>query len=260
LYETVQAKLTEQWSHRTQTKEKSRALLAGLIFDDAGIRMIPTYATKNRVRYRYISQPIRRTISEEPVGSVARVPAGEIEALVVKTARDQLAANNGRPPDISDHDAVANWIERVEVQNKRLAIKLKADDPSSRSEVIFVPWTKPPMRRFREVIQPAKSQIRPRPIRAERRAGLIRSIARGRMWLDEIVSGRSTVEDIAARQKCTVRQINMTVSMAFLAPPLVKAAIEGRLPRGIGIAELRNAPAEWSKQYEHVGLSPATMC
>jgi len=49
------------------------------------------------------------------------------------------------------------------------------------------------------------------------------------------------------------------VSMAFLAPPLVKAAIEGRLPRGIGIAELRDAPAEWSKQYEHVGLSPTAM-
>jgi hypothetical protein len=36
--------------------------------------------------------------------------------------------------------------------------------------------------------------------------------------------------------------------------PLVKAAIEGRLPRGIGIAELRDAPPEWSKQYTKLGL------
>ncbi|RYE40281.1 MAG: recombinase family protein, partial [Hyphomicrobiales bacterium] len=62
LFEAVQAKLTEQWSHRTHTKQKSKALLAGLIFDDAGIKMIPTHATKNLVRYRYyISQPVRRT-------------------------------------------------------------------------------------------------------------------------------------------------------------------------------------------------------
>jgi hypothetical protein len=31
----------------------------------------------------------------------------------------------------------------------------------------------------------------------------------------------------------------MTISLAFLAPNLVKAAIEGRLPRGIGQFERR---------------------
>jgi hypothetical protein len=46
----------------------------------------------------------------------------------------------------------------------------------------------------------------------------------------------------------------MTISMAFIAPALVKAAIEGRLPRGIGVASLREAPAEWSRQYERLGL------
>jgi len=46
----------------------------------------------------------------------------------------------------------------------------------------------------------------------------------------------------------------MTISLAFLAPDLVKAAIEGRLPRGIGVARLRDAPAEWSRQYRILGL------
>jgi hypothetical protein len=47
----------------------------------------------------------------------------------------------------------------------------------------------------------------------------------------------------------------MTISMAFIAPGLVKAAIEGRLPRGIGVATLRDAPAEWSLQFERLGLT-----
>src|SRR5258705_4346421 len=34
----------------------------------------------------------------------------------------------------------------------------------------------------------------------------------------------------------------MTISLAFLAPALVKAAIEGRLPRGIGVERLRDPP------------------
>ncbi len=46
----------------------------------------------------------------------------------------------------------------------------------------------------------------------------------------------------------------MTVSFAFLAPDLVKAAVEGRLPRGIGVERLRDQPAEWSRQFEALGL------
>ena len=38
------------------------------------------------------------------------------------------------------------------------------------------------------------------------------------------------------------------------APSLVKAAIEGKLPRGIGVTRLRDAPAEWSRQYAMLGL------
>jgi len=56
-------------------------------------------------------------------------------------------------------------------------------------------------------------------------------------------------------QKCSVRHVNMTISMAFIAPALVKAAVKGRLPRGIGIATLRDAPAEWSLQFERLGLA-----
>ena len=37
-------------------------------------------------------------------------------------------------------------------------------------------------------------------------------------------------------------------SLAFLAPDLVKAAIDGRLPHGMGVARLADLPAEWSRQ------------
>ena len=39
------------------------------------------------------------------------------------------------------------------------------------------------------------------------------------------------VAELCAREKCSFRQVNMTISLAFLlAPHLVKAAVEGRLP------------------------------
>jgi site-specific DNA recombinase len=66
----------------------------------------------------------------------------------------------------------------------------------------------------------------------------------------------TTVAELCAREQCSVRQVNMTISLAFLAPTLVKAAVEGRLPRGIGVERLRDPPTEWSRQFEALGLNP----
>ena len=82
------------------------------------------------------------------------------------------------------------------------------------------------------------------------------AIAKGRRWLDELVGGAVTsIDQIAAREGCSIRQVNMTISLAFLAPTLVSAAIEGRLPRGVGVANLRDAPLEWSRQLAMLGLA-----
>jgi hypothetical protein len=64
-------------------------------------------------------------------------------------------------------------------------------------------------------------------MKAERRSALIRAIGRGRLWLQEIVEGRETIESLAARQHCSTRHIKMTISLAFLAPTLVITAVEG---------------------------------
>jgi site-specific DNA recombinase len=85
----------------------------------------------------------------------------------------------------------------------------------------------------------------------------VKAIARGHRWLDEIVAGSvSNPEQLARRERCTARQINLTVSLAFLAPQLVKAAVEGRLPRCINIERLRDPHAEWTRQFEELGLDP----
>jgi hypothetical protein len=64
-----------------------------------------------------------------------------------------------------------------------------------------------------------------------------------------------TAAHIAAREKCSSRKVNMTMSLAFLAPTLVEAALDGRLPDGLGVARLSDMPAEWSRQYRTLGLA-----
>jgi site-specific DNA recombinase len=60
------------------------------------------------------------------------------------------------------------------------------------------------------------------------------------------------VEQIALREKCSVRHINMTISLAFLAPKLVRAAVEGRLDAETGppksTSETRDAPRDQKGQ------------
>ncbi len=47
----------------------------------------------------------------------------------------------------------------------------------------------------------------------------------------------------------------MTMSLAFLAPDLVKAAVGGTLPHGMGVSRLADLPAEWSRQHQMLGLA-----
>lgn len=129
----------------------------------------------------------------------------------------------------------------------------------SKAPTLTIAWKKTPSKKPRELIPPtsASSRADPRPIRAETRTKLIAAIAKGRQWLDELVAGTVTsAEEIAAQETCTVRQVNMTISLAFLGPDLVNAAIEGRLPRGVGVANLRDAPLLWSEQTAMLGLAP----
>ena len=271
LFDAVQARLDDQRRSYRAAYVKSESLLIGRIHDDRGNRMSPSHARKHGIRYRYyVSSPVRQG---QPglAPSVRRVPAMEVETLVARAVREHL--KEAAPTD--DRDLVTTHVVRVEVHPDRLVVELKpppqgllgdqgtatvhndeADLRDLDRPLICVPWQKRPSKRRREIIVPQSAAPRDvRPIRAETRAKLVASIARGRRWLEEILAGAVTgVEQIAAREKCSIRKIHMTISLAFLAPDLVKAAIEGRLPHGIGIARLCDAPAEWPGQYRKLAL------
>jgi site-specific DNA recombinase len=84
LWDEVQAKLATNAVERlTGERARSPSLLAGLLFDAEGHRMTPTHAIKNGTRYRYyISRPLTNE-SRAKARDGLRIPAGEIEQLVV---------------------------------------------------------------------------------------------------------------------------------------------------------------------------------
>jgi site-specific DNA recombinase len=96
-------------------------------------------------------------------------------------------------------------------------------------------------------------------MRANAQAILVDALGEANRWLDELLSDpRQTLESLAMREGKTNRSIRMTLSLAFLAPHIVKAAIEGRLPRGYGLKRLVDMPMAWSDQWRALGLEPPT--
>jgi site-specific DNA recombinase len=227
----------------------------GRLFDDRGNRMSPTHARKGNIKYRYYVSSALVDGRPEEAGSTTRVPAPEIEALVARSVREHLKLPSGQ----DDMTMITNHALRIEVHPTGIAIQICDDEKPDRDTspaVIRVPWQKQPSKRRREVLLPASADPEDtRPIRSETRATLIAAIARGRRWLDELIKDpEATPETIAHREGCSARKVNMTISLAFLSPALVKAALEGRLPRGVSVTRLCDMPAEWSRQHRTLGL------
>ena len=92
-------------------------------------------------------------------------------------------------------------------------------------------------------------------MREAERQNLLRAIAQGRAWLQEIISGNGvTLRAIAVRERKSERSIRMTLSFAFLDPKLVRLAIRGSLPRGFGTKRLTELPMLWPEQWSALGL------
>jgi site-specific DNA recombinase len=257
MFEAVQRRLAEQRNGYRAARASPEALLMGRIFDDRGNRMSPSHSRKGAARHGYYVSSALIQGQPQSAGSVTRVPASKIEAVVLDAVRRHI----GHDAPIDTTEMITTYVRQIEVRRTEIAISLLSDDHASEDEkdnplVLTVPWSKAPHRRHRDVIAPeGSSRTQVLPIRSDTRTKLVTAIARGRQWLSEIETGAATIDGIAAREACSKRHINMTISLAFLAPSLVKAAVEGRLPRGIGVARLFDTPVAWSRQHQMLGLA-----
>jgi site-specific DNA recombinase len=165
LFDAVQQKLTDQWTTRSTVRNANDHLLIGILFDDAGHRMVPTHAAKSGVRYRYyVSLPhLHGESKTASVGSVSRIPATEIEGIIVKFLHEYLFAQNERPSSsgtrVVDRKVLQDSIARIDVHEDHLAIRLKSADgeetsDSTDDQLLSIPWQKPPSRRSRQILLP----------------------------------------------------------------------------------------------------------
>ena len=154
--------------------------------------------------------------------------------------------------DLDERALINARVERIVLHAGSIDIHLESDPGTP----IVLPWSPTAMQRRRAILQSSGSDNESdRGIKAEARAVLLRSIALGRRWLAEVLGG-STLDQIAIREGCTRRHIAKTIPLAFLAPDLVRAVIEARLPRGLSTKRIGEPELEWSRQWERLGIRP----
>ncbi|MGE3511453.1 MAG: recombinase family protein [Vicinamibacterales bacterium] len=308
-WDAVQAMLA---GHAHQRAGGGRAaepsLLAGLLFDDHGNRFSPSHAVKKGVRYRYyVSQSVLQNHARR-VGAVTRLPAREIEALVLARIgallddHGTLVDGPGEPMTLRDqHQLIAaakrhaaRWmkqspagrrafvcdiVQRIVVTEQDIRIvvgrealrtlllgKLSADSPivannhqsaelNADNELVLTVSARLRMSsgELRLVIPPNAGRGLP----ARPNAALLRALGRAHAWKRKLFADEgSSIRTIAKEEGVTDRYISRIMRLAFLAPDIVEAILEGHQPADLELERLlKGVPLEWGEQRRRFGFA-----
>jgi DNA invertase Pin-like site-specific DNA recombinase len=231
--------------------------LAGKFIDETGDRLTPSHAVRRGKRHRYYVS--RRLIAESGGADVSgwRLPAAALEGAVAKLIADALEAPTaahglitGAPPETqrklpSAARSLATalsgphrgptlnaLVDSGRIEPGRLSVTI---DPTAIAERLDVP--------HEQLNRDALSLVgaftlRRRGVEAKLVLGdsspgvdrtLLRAVALGWVWFDEVKAG-ATMQAIANREGITQRRVAHLVDLAFLAPDIVQAIVDGRQP------------------------------
>jgi site-specific DNA recombinase len=267
-WDAVQAQLAaNHHENRARTNAKSKSLLAGLIYDDAGNRLVSSHATKNGKRYRYYvtSEGTGRSVAAASVPRL-RLPATMVDELL--RARLQTFLNDKtqistllretrcRPAEIGSGLGIASkladsltsaapmaqnvvdLLARVTVSSTSLNISIKRD----RLLAVLTGNT------FAEASQdkdqdniisleaavPAASGGGSGKLVFEDQSAkapdavVVKAIARASVWFKQLTTGKSqSMAEIAVREKITDNYVSNLIHLAWLSPDLVGRVLDG---------------------------------
>ena len=292
-WDAVQAQLKLNASdRRNATNAKSPSLLTGLLQDANGNRLTPSHACKQGKRYRYyISAPDE----DGRPGADWRLPAGEIEnvvmdglagflndpsrlanavsmavaspaALRVFFQKTELLAKeltDGSAPDRKP--VLQELVRRITIEQGKVQVTVKADyltnlagEPDTDADedddvIIDIPVSFRRRAYGEKLIIPASGAAANKPDHQ-----LIRAVALGHTWFREMRNGSSvSLSELACRDKVERTDAGRFLRMAFLAPDIIEAILQGRQPRDLTfrwMKRLTELPLSWEKQRQVLGF------
>jgi DNA invertase Pin-like site-specific DNA recombinase len=271
LWNAVRAKLSREVVQQRRARIESGALLSGLIFDDRGNRMTPSYTIRRGNRYRYYVSRASTQHGGPEREAVSRVGADDIEQLVVEAlahalSRKHLTIDAGSGSWNGEvRGVVRETVERVVIRGEESQIVLKGkvgeagaatakrngNDTAVTILTVPLPPTRPRARR--EILLPGNARSAPRRIDQ----ALLLALAQARSWERGLRQGEyADTAEIAQRFGLSEPHIRRLLRFAYLAPDMVEAIVEGRQPRSLTIRLLlRGVPLSWSDQRAAFGFT-----
>jgi hypothetical protein len=165
-------------------------------------------------------------------------------------------SNASAPSEVAARRLIDRAVLRARLGEGHIEIALTGEATRSIGrESISFQWKQTPSRARREILSKTSADIDSSAshLDLKTRASLVRAIARSRVWLKAILSEGIDIEAIAAREARTIRSIQLMLPLAFVAPTIVTAAAEGKLPSGFGQRLLSDVPTLWEKECETLG-------
>ena len=164
--------------------------------------------------------------------------APEIEDIVEKVLRERLKGQD----DLS-REALAARIERVVLSKDRVRIRLckREKDTGSFSASIEIPRDSSKRNGTQVLLPPAERQPNQK---------LVQAVVRAHAWLADLASGRHpTIEDVAGAVPIHKKVVRQGLRLAFLAPHITAAILEGTQPPDLTLSGIPNGlPLAWAMQ------------
>jgi site-specific DNA recombinase len=232
-FDQVQQLLKSRAAGRKASRSASQALLLGKLYDDRGNRMSPSYSTKNGIRYRfYVSSALLRG-RKGAAGSLARIPAAEIEDAVVATLKSRVNGAAAGPVVLAD------MLERVTLEPRRFCIRLSGE--SEPPHEIAVPWS--PTQKHAAATMEGNDHSAD-----GRNESLIQSVVRAHSWVRALQDGTyGSVEELADENKLHPKVVRQNLRLAFLSPEVTSGILEGTHPAVLSLTRIpKLLPLKWT--------------
>jgi DNA invertase Pin-like site-specific DNA recombinase len=246
-FEKVQALMKDNTIVRIGRRRRTGALLSGLIFDDRGNRMSPSFTVKKGVRYPfYVSSALLRG-KKAQVGSVRRVSATAIEQVILRAIRERLDGEDNAA--ILPHELIGRYVGRVAVETKRVVLTPQGSEESVESPIV-IPWIVEAGRNLATIDESGADRTT-----RSSNPELIHAIVGTHAWLAALENGTyNSVEALARAVGLHPKVIRSRIRLAFLAPALMQEFLNGGRPQTTNLNEIcASIEASWIKQREQLG-------
>jgi DNA invertase Pin-like site-specific DNA recombinase len=259
LWDQVQMMLTRnrQGQHRT-TRAAEPYLLTGYLYDDQGHLMSPLHsrkATGQRDRY-YVSQALLQGRSEE-AGSVRRVSAGAIESIIERSLCQALPQPQRKVWLISSTEEKRIRLKRLvnRIVISRDSVEMKVTD-AGRETLAEADSGALRIETAPKAGIGGKQIVSRHAATARVDRSLVKAIVWARDLRQRLEREGASLDELARQEGCSRPYASSMIKLAYLAPCITQAILEGTQPASLTLADLRkhDIPIGWTDQRRAFGF------